>query len=161
MKIFYKKDFQRVLEEKYELKKEFEKYKEDSENIINKLQDDWFKHLEEKSKLKDKSLKLDKVNDELKNANVKIDALKDEIKKLSTSKGGLVKENNKLKEDNEKMVQEINDLKAKINDLESDRYLKKTIPSGRTKNTIKTSIRNYAKESRVIKYVKENLWKGK
>ena len=50
MKIFYKKDFQRVLGE-------FKKYKEDTANVISALEDKAFNLLEDNSKLKDKNLK--------------------------------------------------------------------------------------------------------
>lgn len=143
MKIFYKKDFQRVLEEKNNLKKEYEDYKSTRENAINELNNKSYELLIENSKLK--TLKLD------------VDKVKEELRKVNGAKGGLVKENNKLKNIIKDKDNEIADLKAKISDLQSDRYLIKKIPSGRTKNTLKTKITSSSKESNVIKYVKERL----
>lgn len=160
MKFFLtKKRFQRVLEDnKKELKKEFEQYKEDSEKVINSLERKSFDLLQENSKLKDSKLKQElSLKEEVKNLKLKIDAIKDDLVKANKSKGGLTKENNKLKKQVEECTKEINDLKAKINDLQSDRYLIKKIPSGRTKNTIKTKIKSSNKESSAIKYVKERL----
>lgn len=143
MKIFYKKDFQRVLEEAIKLAKEFENYKTTSENAIEKLNNKSYELLTENSKLKDLKLDVDKV--------------KKELRKVNGAKGGLVKENNKLKNIIEELEKEKTDLKAQINDLKSDRYLVKKIPSGRNKSTIKTKITSSNKESNVIKYVKEKL----
>lgn len=143
MKIFYKKDFQRVLEEKNDLNKEYEDYKSTSENTISELNNKSYELLTENSKLK--TLKLD------------VDKVKEELRKVNGAKGGLVKENNKLKSTIKDKDNEIADLKAKISDLQSDRYLIKKIPTGRTKSTSKTKITSSSKESNVIKYVKERL----
>ena len=143
MKIFYKKDFQRVLEEKINLKKEYEDYKERTKETIKGIESRAFNLLSENSKLKDLKLDVDKV--------------KEELRKVNGAKGGLVKENNKLKSIIENKDNEIADLKAKISDLQSDRYLIKKIPTGRTKSTLKTEITSSSKESNVIKYVKERL----
>lgn len=157
MKIFYKKDFQRVLEKKIELEKEFEQYKTDTANSISALEDRNFKLLEENSKLKDSSLKQGNVlNDEINTLKLELGLTKEKLKKANTSKGGFTKEINKLKKLVEQYEKEINDLNAKISDLQSDRYLIKKIPTGRTKNTVKTKIAPPMK-SNVRRFMKENF----
>ena len=158
MKIFYKKDFQRVLEKKIELEEKFEKYKKDNKKVISSLEKKAFDYLQENSKLKDSSLKQENIlNDEINNLKLELGLTKEKLKSANTSKGGFTKEINKLKKEKEQYEIEIQDLKAKIKDLESDRYLIRKIPSGRTKNTIKTKIKSSNKESNAIKYVKERL----
>lgn len=142
MKIFYKKDFQRVLEEKYELKKEYEEYKTSSEETIKKLNNKGYELLCENSKFK--ALKLD------------VDEVKKQLRIVNGAKGGLIRENHKLKNIITDKDNEIADLKAKISDLKSDRYLIKKIPSGRTKSTLKTTISNPMKPA-VRKFMKENF----
>lgn len=82
-----------------------------------------------------------------------VDTLKAKLRIKNSSIGGFTKQINKLKE-------EIKELSAKIkekDELLSKRYILKKISSGRTPNTIKTSIRSSQNESRAIKYVKEKL----
>lgn len=157
MKIFYKKDFQRVLEEKRNLKEEFEQYQENSKKVISSLEEKAFDLLQENSKLKDSSLKQGNVlNDEINTLKLELGLVKDKLKKANTSKGGFTKEINKLKKLVEQYEKETSDLKAKISDLQSDRYLIKKIPTGRTKNTIKTKIAPPMK-SNVRRFMKENF----
>lgn len=146
MKIFYKKDFQRVLEEKKKLENEFSDYKERSDESISALNSKCFEQLNEITNLNNQ---LDKQN-EVKKLN---EELSIKLRKANSSKGGFTKQINKLEE-------EIKELSAKIkekDELLSKRYILKKISSGRTPNTIKTSIKNSANESRAIKYVKERL----
>lgn len=154
MKIFYKKDFWRVLEE-------FKKYKEDTANVIRVLEDKAFNYLEENSKLKDSKLKSDGTNEKLKEeltcSKMETVAIKEELNKANRTIGGYKKSNNEYKKKNAALEKQVKELTNQVADLKSNRYLIKKIPSGKTKNTIKTSIRNYASESRAIKYVKENL----
>ena len=161
MKIFYKKDFQRVLREKKELEEEFEQYKIDTGNCISALEDRNFILLEDNSRIKNSKLKIENIKNECEQ---QINALKlnnseltAQLKDITKEKEKLEKKNTKLEANKDKLKDEIAVLKAKIADLESDRYLRRTIPSGRTKNVNKTSIKSSAKESRAIKYVKENL----
>lgn len=142
MKIFYKKDFQRVLEEKETLEKEYEDYKTSSEKTIKETNNKSFELLTENSKLK--KLKLD------------VDEVKEELKKVNGAKGGLTKENNKLKGSIKNLESEIINLKAQITDLKSDRYIVRKIPTGRTKSTVKTKI-SKPMSNRVRKFMKENF----
>lgn len=75
-----------------------------------------------------------------------VDTLKAKLRIKNSSIGGYIKQINKLKEE----------IKEK-DELLSKRYILKKISSGRTPNTIKTSIRSSQNESRAIKYVKEKL----
>lgn len=161
MKIFYKKDFQRVLEKKIELENEFEKYKEDTEKVISSLEKKAIDYLQENSKLKDSKLKTENVKkeyeDKVKTLKLSLDETKLELKGVIKEKKSLEKEKTKLEKDKSNLEDEIAILRAEIADLKSDRYRVRTIPAGRTKNVNKTSIRSSEKESRVIKYVKDNL----
>lgn len=157
MKIFYKKDFQRVLGEKKELEKEFEQYKIDAANNISALEEKAFELLKENSKLKDSSLKQENVlSDEINTLKLKLGLVKDKLKKANTSKGGFTKQFNKLKKLVKQYEKEISDLNAKIKDLESDRYLRVPLPPDKTKSTIKTKIAPPMKPS-VRRFMKANF----
>lgn len=98
MNFIYKiKNFQRVMEERDRLKKNFEKYKTETDVQISKLSEERFNQLREISSLKD-SLSSQKE-------------LEKELKKVYGAKGGLIKENNKL-------VKKINESNTKIKLLE-------------------------------------------
>lgn len=140
-KIFYKKEYLEVLEEKIRIQEEFRRYKEDTANSMRVLEDRSFRLLEENSLLK--------------NMKLNIEAVKEDLKKANASKGGYVKENNKLKKEKEQLEKEIADLKAQITDLKSDRYLVRKIPSGRPHKGLKTKINDSSKESKIIKKVRE------
>lgn len=162
MNFLYKiRNFQAVLEKSVELAKEFEQYKEDAANNIKALEDKAWDLLEENSKLKDSKLKSDganeKLKEELNSSKMETAAVKDELAKANRTIGGYKKSNNDYKKKNEELEKQVSELTKQVNDLKSDRYLIRKVPTGKTKNTIKTSIRNYANESRVIKYVKDNL----
>ena len=144
MKIFYKKDFYGVLEEKNKLQEEYEKYKERKENVTSILNKRCAEQIEQITSLNAKIEKLKKYNEILKNKFIT----------QSNSKGGFVKENHKLKNTIKELNKKIKQQEEKL----SKRYILKTIKPGRTPNTLKTSIRSSANESRAIKYVKENLW---
>lgn len=143
MKIFYKKDFYGVLEEKNKLQEEYEKYKERKENVTSILNKRCAEQIEQITSLNAKIEKLKKYNEILKNKFIT----------QSNSKGGFVKENHKLKNTIKELNKKIKQQEEKL----SKRYILKTINPGRTPNTLKTSIRSSANESRAIKYVKENL----
>lgn len=143
MKIFYKKDFYGVLEEKNKLQEEYEKYKERKENVTSILNKRCAEQIEQITSLNAKIEKLNKYNEILKNKFIT----------QSNSKGGFVKENHKLKA----KIEELNNIIKQQEEKLSKRYILKKISPGRTPNTIKTSIRSSNNESRAIKYVKENL----
>ena len=147
MKFFYtRKEFQRVIGE-------LEKKVEVKERTIITLHGTLDRKEEKISELK-------KIKSAYEKAIEKLAIEKTELEKKiiaeQNSKGGYVKENNKLKKEKEQFEIEIQDLKAKIKDLESDRYLIKKIPTGRTKNTIKTKIAPPMK-SNVRRFMKENF----
>ncbi len=114
MKIFYKKDYERVLGELTKLKKEVKKHIE----VIN-----------ENNTLKEEieNLKLDalRLNDEFKIKDKMIADLKEEKKTLTAAKGGLTKRVNELTKANENMQE-------KLKEYVSSKYLVRKIPSGRT-----------------------------
>lgn len=161
MKFFYKKDFQRVLGEKKKLQEEFKDYKDVTDNKIAELEATNFELFTENSELKDLKLNLESATEEYKSEvttlKINIQELKADLKDKEKEKTKLEKKIAKLNETKAKKEAEISDLKAQIADLKSDRYRVRTIPAGRTKNVNKTSIRSSAIESRVIKYVKDNL----
>lgn len=82
MKIFYKKDFYGVLEEKNKLQEEYEKYKERKENVTSILNKRCAEQIEQITSLNAKIEKLEKYNEILKNKFIT----------QSNSKGGFVKE---------------------------------------------------------------------
>nr|DAK87192.1 MAG TPA: hypothetical protein [Caudoviricetes sp.] len=143
MKIFYKKDFYGVLEEKNNLEKEYKEYKSRKESVINTLNKRCAEQFKQINSLNTENESLKKNNDILKNKFIK----------QSTSKDGITKENHKLKT----KIEELNNIIKQQEEKLSKRYILKKISPGRTPNTIKTSIRSSANESRAIKYVKENL----
>lgn len=162
MNFLYKiRNFQRVLEERNEAKKELAEYKIAATNNINALEEKAFDLLEENSKLKDSKLKIDVVHEQLKedlkSSKLETAAVKEELDKVNKANGGYKTSNNEYKKKNAELKKQIEVLNKQISDLKSNRYLIKKIPTGRPKNTIKTSIRNSANESRAIKYVKERL----
>ena len=146
MKIFYKKDFQRVLEEKKKLENEFSDYKERSDESISALNTKCVEQLKEINTLNNQLFDKEEILKLKKDLEIK-------LKSANTSKGGLTKEINKLKNQIKVLTSQIKEKDI----LLSKRYILRTIKPGRTPNTIKTSIKNSANESRVIKYVKENL----
>lgn len=143
MKIFYKKDFYGVLEEKNNLEKEYKEYKSRKESVINTLNKRCAEQFKQINSLNTENESLKKNNDILKNKFIK----------QSTSKGEITKENHKLKT----KIEELNNIIKQQEEKLSKRYILKKISPGRTPNTIKTSIRSSTNESRAIKYVKENL----
>lgn len=146
MKIFYKKDFYGVLEEKNKLKKEFENYKNEHKQAMSSLNSKYIEQLKEINILNNQLSDKEKILKEK-------EELETKLKSANTSKGGLTKEINKLRNQVKVLTGQIKEKDI----LLSKRYIIRTIKPGRTPNTIKTSIKNSANESRAIKYVKENL----
>lgn len=139
MKIFYKKDFYGVLEEKNNLEKEYKEYKSRKESVTSILNKRCTKQFEQITSLSVEIEKLKKDNEILKNKFVT----------QSASKGGFVKENHKLKNTIKELNEKIKQQEEKL----SKRYILKTIKPGRTPNMNKTKIskpmsntvRNYMK----------------
>lgn len=139
MKIFYKKDFYGVLEEKNNLEKEYKEYKSRKESVINTLNKRCAEQFKQINSLNTENESLKKNNDILKNKFIK----------QSNSKGGFVKENHKLKNTIKELNEKIKQQEEKL----SKRFILKTIRPGRTPNMNKTKIskpmsnmvRNYMK----------------
>lgn len=146
MKIFYKKDFQRVLEEKKKLENEFSDYKERSDESISALNTKCVEQLKEINTLNNQLFDKEEILKSKKDLEIK-------LKSANTSKGELTKEINELRNQIKTLTSQIKEKDI----LLSKRYILKKLSPGRTPNTIKTSIRSSANESRAIKYVKENL----
>lgn len=146
MKIFYKKDFYGVLEEKNKLEKEFEEYKKEYKQTMSSLNSKYIEQLQEINTLNNQLLDKEEILKEKEELEIK-------LKSANTSKGGFTKQINKLKEEIKALTSQIKEK----DELLSKRYILKTIKPGRTPNTIKTHIRSSDNESRAIKYVKERL----
>lgn len=145
MKIFYKKDFQRVLEENNKLQ-------EENNKLIKKVNNEEFKYLDEYSKFKNKYEKQkDKYNDLLtmKQLTEKENTeLKAQIKSVNGQKGNLTKRNNEL-------TKRIEELEKQLEESMSDKYLVRKISSGRKPKGQSMKVKGSAKESAAIKLVKE------
>lgn len=128
MKIFYKKDFQRVLEEKEKLERDFEKYKKEKNIEVSQLNNEIEMLYADNKLLDERCSLLDNISH----------SLKEELKETRGSKGGLTKENNKLKSENEELNKQIIELKKKLEESMTNKYLVRKIPSGRTPNMNKT-----------------------
>lgn len=146
MKIFYKKDYQRVLEVTNKMQKEIANlnvkilgYKDMESKITNSNK----KLIVERDKLKEELVITEKRRRE--NAG-KIGGLKKHINKLNTTIS--------LKEDVIKGCKDyIKELEDKIEYLKSDAFLRKKISPGRTPNTVKTKVKMSMKPQ-VIKHMK-------
>lgn len=143
MKIFYKKDFQRVLKELEKVSTEYDNYIMESIDKMNTLKSKNYELLEE--------------NSELLELRTNLSDKKDQLRKLNGKKGGFIKEINKLKKELEERNNEITNLRAEISDLRSDRYLIRQIPSDKSKGSNKTKI-PLPMKSQVRKFMKENFY---
>ena len=139
MKIFYKKDFQRV---KGELEKKEEELAYKEKTIIT-LHETIEKREKEIAELKTIKSSFEKTIDTLSNEKIELgakltmitDDREEIIKKLITeqnSNRGYIWENKKLKKQKENLEEQVKELTKQVEDLKSDRYLVKKIPSGRT-----------------------------
>lgn len=140
MKIFYKKDFQRVLEEKNKIEEEYQVYKEKSEKAITELNIKNSSQLKEITDLGNQIIDKNSVikrytilQTEISEENSK---LKSKLTHANTSKGGLTKEINKLRGKVNSLVEEIKE-KDK---LLSKRFILRELKPGRTPNMNKTKI---------------------
>lgn len=133
MKIFYKKDFQVVLEKLKELREEYSKYKKKSNNKL-------FELMETNDKLNTKYTIVNKKHNLSLETNKhlldQINELKKELKKVYGQKGMLTRKNNELKK-------ELKETLFKLEESMTDKYLVRKLPSDKTPNTNKTkNIRN-------------------
>ena len=156
MKLFYKKDYQRVLVEKENFKMLYVKYLKEK-NILTgenmQLREEQHKNLmtidnyiEENERLNNLiSLNVDRIYE-----------LKERVKKETGAKGGMAKQINKLNKENEALKNEIETLEKKLAESMTDKYLVKKIPAGR-KPKQTTVIRSSAKQSKIIKDLKRDI----
>lgn len=140
MKIFYKKDFQRVLEEKNKIEEEYQVYKEKSEKAITELN---IKNSSQLKEITDLGNQIIDKNSAIKRYTILQTEISEENSKLksklthaNTSKGGLVKEINKLRGKVNSLVEEIKEK----NKLLSERFILRELKPGRTPNMNKTKI---------------------
>lgn len=140
MKIFYKKDFQRVLEEKSKIEEEYQVYKEKSEKAITELN---IKNSSQLKEITDLGNQIIDKNSAIKRYTILQTEISEENSKLksklthaNTSKGGLVKEINKLRSKVNSLTEEIKE-KDK---LLSKRFILRELKPGRTPNMNKTKI---------------------
>lgn len=140
MKIFYKKDFQRVLEEKNKIEEEYQVYKEKSEKAITELN---IKNSSQLKEITDLGNQIIDKNSAIKRYTILQTEISEENSKLksklthaNTSKGGLVKEINKLRGKVNSLAEEIKE-KDK---LLSKRFILRELKPGRTPNMNKTKI---------------------
>ncbi len=134
MKIFYKKDYFRVLEELNKTNGELEEEKEAKEFFIDKLQQ------EEKSH--------QACLNTIESLYYKMKELKDELRKSKNGRGGYTKEINKLKKEKAELEQ-------KLADSMTDKYLVKKLKPGKKPNTLTMSVRGSSVQSNIVK----NLYK--
>ena len=140
MKIFYKKDFQRVLEEKNKIEEEYQVYKEKSEKAITELN---IKNSSQLKEITDLGNQIIDKNSVIKRYTILQTEISEENSKLksklihaNTSKGGLTKEINKLRGKVNSLAEEIKEK----NKLLSERFILRELKPGRTPNMNKTKI---------------------
>lgn len=168
MKIFNKKIFRGKKQKEIDkLKEIIDEQKKLIKDINNSCIDTNWKFLINLDKEKTNFEKIKIDNEKLKSINkdyetinsdlcFKISQLKSEIKSLKCAKGGIAKEKNKLLNKIINLENENAELLKQIEDLKSDRYLIKKIPTGRMPNKQKINSLNCSKGSKAIKFVKDN-----
>lgn len=129
MKVFYKKDFQRVLKKNEEIEREYENYKLSKQIECDDLSNKCFELMTENSKFKNVNAEI--INENTKIKNIKLE-LEKENKSLKCSKGGFTKKINELSSENLELKDKVKKLEDEIKDLKSNRYILKKIPSGKT-----------------------------
>ena len=153
MKIFYKKDFQRVLGEKKLLQKEYDNLLKRFNELSDKYDNNDYKFLEDYCKAKDKIEKLTKKNEEYKIANTdlenKVTELEDKVKQLNCSKGGYIKTINKLTNENQK-------LQDQLEESMTDKYLVRKVPEGKKPKVQTMKVKSSSVPSKIIKKIKED-----
>lgn len=138
MKIFYKKDFQRVLGEN-------KKLQEENDELWKKVRNKEFKYLDKYNTYKNKCDDLETLKQLTDKEN---EDLKVQIKKVNGQKGILTRRNNEL-------TKRVEELEKKLEESMSDKYLVRKISSGRKPKGQSMKIKGSAKESAAIKLVKE------
>ena len=128
LKLFYKKDW-------LDLKVQLQFEKEKNIKVVSVLKSYENANKELNSKIVNYKKKIISLESIVRQSGIK-------IKKLNGSTGGLIKENNKLKQE--------------IEDLKSDRYLRKQIPEGKRSNTQKIKV-SKVPNTKVQNYMKKEL----
>lgn len=123
-------------------------YESEIKELRRKINNKEFRYLEDYDKEINRRLE---AEEEIKKNEELISYLKKDNKELT-------KVNKKLMSENNNQKKEIEELNTMINDLRSDRYLIKKIPSGRTPNLNKAKVKtSVTTRPNVRKYIKEEL----
>ena len=146
MKIFYKKDFQRVLGEK-------KKIQQDYEELLEKYDNNDYRYFEDYCKYKDKAERLTKKNEEYKTANASLESkiieLEAKVKQLNCTKGGFVRAINKLSKEKQ-------ELQEQLKESMTDKYIVRKVPEGKTPKGQTIRIKGSSTNSKIIKKIKED-----
>lgn len=145
MKIFYKKDFQRVNTELKKLMVDYEKVKERFDNND-------YKYFEEYCKYRDKYEKLEVVEKEHKKINgslkLELDELNKLLRKARGSNGGYICQINKLKNENKS-------LELQLKESMTNKYKVKKVPSGRQPKTNVMGVKRKCLSNQTKKQLRE------
>ena len=136
MKIFYKKDYFRVLDELNSIKGELKEEQEQKEFVIDKLK--------QEERANQTCLKT------IEDMHYKMQDLKKKIKQLKGARGGFTKEINKLKNQKE-------ELEKKLAESMTNKYLVRKIKPGKKPNTLKMAVKN---SSSVQSNIVKNMHRG-
>lgn len=142
MKLFYKKNYEKKVEEIRIL----------NEMLRANLNTIW-KLKSERKKLTIENKKQENIIDEQASENYDLNK---KIKQEQGAKGGLTKKNNNLNKQVLELQKEVEDLKKKLEESMTDKYLVKKIPSGKKPNTLKTKVSAPMRGS-VRKYMREEF----
>ena len=153
MKIFYKKDFQRVLGEKKQLQKDYDELIVKHNELSEKYDNNDYKFFEDYCKCKDKVEKLTKKNEEYKTANTylenKVIELEAKVKQSNCAKGGYKTTINKLTKENKQ-------LQEQLEESMTNKYLVRKVPEGKTPKGEPIRIKGSSVPSKIIKKIKED-----
>ena len=130
MKIFYKRDYNRVLDELGELKNKNELTQKELKEIKCKFKC----ALKEISEQNEKLTYFEMVEKDR-------NALIEKVKSLNASHGGFTKQINKLKAELEELKKQNEDLENKLKESMTDKYLVKKIQADKHKDTFGMKIR--------------------
>ena len=146
MKIFYKKDFQRVLGEKKKLEQNYNE-------LSDKYDNNDYRYFEEYCKYKDKAEKLTKKNKEYEITTAdlenKVMELETKVKQLNCTKGGYVRAINKL-------TKEVQQLQEQLEESMTDKYIIRKVPEGKTPKGQVIRVKGSSVPSKIIKKIKED-----
>lgn len=108
-------------------------------------------------------VQMEEYKNEIIDLNKKLESKELQRRKLACKIGGLNKGANKMQKELEESKSKIEEMKKEITDLNfklaesmTDKYLVKKIPSGRTPKPERMRIKSHAKQSKIIKDIKES-----